>query len=311
MKRWLTCAAAAALAFACRPAASAAAGGSFVSADATVPVACGASRTELPATWFFPGGGASAFGLVWLQHGFFRQDSVVADLASKLARAGLIVVTPTIPSFRPDCNFNSLVFLTSLAELFATAGATDGPLAQSARAAATSLGLSLQTLPERYVFSGHSAGGAAVTFAGKELVTRHPDLAGRLAGIVLLDPVESLVQSIRSSLPALSEVPVYAIVAAPSACNANTSGSNELLSSGRPFVGVQVTGGTHCDAEGASTDVLCLIVCGIPRALNVGVLQVLAVGWSADLLLGRTTPALYPGGEFYEALVAADVIRTW
>jgi hypothetical protein len=35
-------------------------------------------------------------------------------------------------------------------------------------------------------------------------------------------------------------------------CNAGAGGTETLLALGRPFVGFEVTSGSHCDAEGGS-----------------------------------------------------------
>lgn len=285
---------------------------SVVSARSTVHVRCGTSMVELPVTWYFPVPGTSA-GLVWLQHGFFRANENVADLASKLARGGFITVAITIPSFQEGCNVNNVTtFLPNFASLFGHLNGIRSPLLASARAAAATVGMTLPRLPNRFVFSGHSAGGAAVTLVAKEYVTRFPTFATRLAGLVLLDPVENFAGSIQSSLPSLTDVSILAISSPRSACNANTSGTSLLLRLARPFIGFELTSGSHCDAEGASGNpVLCGLVCGSVRPTNVSMLQRFAVGWSADLLLDQTTGDLYPGGTVYDALVEAGQIRTY
>ncbi len=271
---------------------------------------CGESIASLPVTWYFPMPDTSA-GLVWLQHGFFRANENVADLASKLARAGFVVVATTIPSLERGCNINNVTtFLPNFAPLFGTVNQPGSALLASARSAAATLGREVPSLPERFVFTGHSAGGSAVTLVAKEFVTQFPAVAARLQGLIVLDPVENLAGSMQSSLPALASVPILTISAPPQACNANTSGTSALLALGRSFIGVELTSGSHCDAEGASGNpVLCGLVCGPVRGENVGVLQILAVGWAADMLRDRTTSALYPGGTFYTALVAAGLVR--
>ena len=284
----------------------------MVSASSTVQVRCGTSFVELPVTWYFPVSGTPA-GLVWLQHGFFRANENVGDLGARLAQSGFITVAITIPSFQERCNINNVTtFLPNVASLFGYLNASGSPLLASARSAAAAVGITLPRLPDRFVFSGHSAGGAAVTLVAGEYVTRFPIVAARLAGLVLLDPVENAAGSIQSSLPALTGVPMRAISAPGSACNANSSGTSVLLQLARPFVGFELTSGSHCDAEGASGNpVLCGLVCGAVRRPNVALLQLFTVGWSADLLLGRTTGDLYPGGTFYDALVEAGWIRTY
>jgi hypothetical protein len=294
-----------------RPAVAAAPLPNYRAAPSVVQVACAGSIAALPVTWYFPRSQQPA-GLVWVQHGFFRVDQNMADLARQMAAAGFLVFAPTIASLNPPCTFNDVVdFIPNLALLFADLGGPSSQLLKSARAASARVGLTVAALPRRLVFAGHSAGGAAVTLVAKEYVTRFPLLAGRLRGLVLLDPVENIAQSMSRSLPSLGSVPILAVSAPPSACNAGGSGTRTLLGLGRPFVGFEVTTGSHCDAEGGSGNpVLCGLVCGTVRLVNVGVLQAFAVGWAADLLHGRRTEALYPGGDFYEAVASAGVIRT-
>lgn len=283
---------------------------SAVSGSSTVPVRCGTSTVNLPATWHFPVPNVSA-GLVWLQHGFFRTHQNMADLASKLARTGFVVVATTMPSLSA-CGFNNVTtFLPNVAPLFGTINAPGSPLLASAQAAAAAAGVPLAALPERFVFSGHSAGGTAVTVVAKEYLTQYPALASRLAGLVLLDPVESLAQSMQASLPALGALRITAITAPASACNAGSTGAAVLRTLGRPFVGIELTAGSHCDAEGLSSDVLCGLVCGTPQLQNIVLLQIFAISWSADMLLDSTTPTLYPGGPFFDLLVSAGLFTPY
>jgi dienelactone hydrolase len=280
-------------------------------APATLLVQCGAGITTLPVTWHFPA--RPPVGLVWLQHGFFRTNQNIADLASKLAYAGFVVVAPTIQSLGSTCTFNNVTtFVPNFADLFGHLNDPGSELLASARAAASSVGLAVAALPARFVFSGHSAGGAAVTLAAKEYVTRFPSIAARLRGVVLLDPVENLAQSMASSLPWLFEVPILTISAAPTACNANTSGTRALLGLGRPFIGVEITTGSHCDAEGLTgSPFLCGLLCGRVQAVNILLTHIFAAGWTSDLLLDRLTATVYPGGDFYGAVAAAGLIRTY
>jgi hypothetical protein len=283
---------------------------SAVSASSTVPVRCGTSTVSLPVTWHFPVPNVSA-GLVWLQHGFFRTNQNMADLGSKLARVGFVVVATTMPSLSA-CGFNNVTtFLPNVAPLFGTINAPGSPLLASARAAAAAAGVPLGALPERFVFSGHSAGGAAVTVVAKEYLAQYPAVASRLAGLVLLDPVESLAQSMQASLPALGALRITAITAPASACNAGSTGAAVLRTLGRPFIGIELTGGSHCDAEGLSGDALCGLVCGASSLQNVVVLQIFAIGWTADMLLDRTTATIYPGGPFFDLLVGAGLFTPY
>jgi dienelactone hydrolase len=296
------------LAAALHAAPAAAAGAAFVAAPATLPVRCGAGVANLAVTWYFPTR-QPAVGTAWMQHGFFRANVNAADMASKLASTGMVVVAPTIPSFG-GCDFNDLAFLGNLAEVFADPDAPDSALVASGRAAARTLGLTLPALPGRLLFAGHSAGGAAVTYAAGHLVTRVPSAAARLRGLILLDPVENLARALSTGLAALADVPILAVTAPASSCNANRSGATLLAGLGRPFIGIEVTGGSHCDGEGASGNpVLCGLVCGTVNPVNVVILQFFALNWGVDLLLGRTTGSIYPGGAIFEWAAGAGLIR--
>jgi hypothetical protein len=90
---------------------------SYQAAPSVVQVACAGSIAALPVTWHFPRSQQPA-GLVWVQHGFFRADQNMADLARRLAAAGFVVFAPTIASFETPCTFNNVVdFIPNIAPL--------------------------------------------------------------------------------------------------------------------------------------------------------------------------------------------------
>lgn len=282
----------------------------YAAGRSAVEVKCDAATSVLPVTWYFPRA-QEWVGLVWLQHGFFRANEHVGALAAKMAGAGLVVVAPTIPSVQPSCAFNDVVgFVPNFARLFVDINHAQGALLTSARRAASAARVRVRRLPTRLAFVGHSAGGAAVTLAAKELVTVYPEQGVRLRGLVLLDPVETFARTMQASLPSLAQVPILALSGRPSGCNADRSGTDAVLALGRSFSGVDFPTGSHCDAEGISGNpVLCGLVCGSVRASNVWALHTLAVGWTLDLIVNRTTTQLYPGGSLFDALESADIIQ--
>jgi hypothetical protein len=80
---------------------------------------------------------------------------------------------------------------------------------------------------------------------------------------------------------------VLQIAAPPSACNAFGSGTSALLAARRGhFVGLQLVGGTHVDAEGPDSDPLAWLACGIPRPENVVALRTIATDWIRNALTG-------------------------
>ena len=290
-----------------------------VTRETTVtPVACGSGTYEAPSDWYLPAG--TPKGLVWAQHGFFEDKGMWTQFATELARSGDVVLATTLPTFDlHGCTVENLgfnpPFLTAIASWFAGAGNPHGVLARSFAAATAAAGRPDLVLPKRFAFIGHSAGGEAVLYVAKQLAALSPSAFAELGGLVLADPVASFIGDNTPSaltMLATTDLPVYAIATPPSSCNANQSGTaavQQILRS-RPFVGVQVNTGSHPDIFGSSANILEKLVCGFPRRQNVSATQTLAAGWLGDELAGTTTPALYPGGSTYDALVKQVVIST-
>jgi hypothetical protein len=270
-------------------------------AEAPLNVRCGGRTIQLATRWSFPA--VEPHGLVWLQHGFARSGSRVADLADALAADGFVVVSPTIDAFG-DCSLNGVMtLLPGIADLLADAPAP-GSLLDAARRAAGIAGVSLDRLPNRLALIGHSAGAAAMTQVAGELVARRSDDVD-LRILLLLDPVENRAGSMAESLPGLAGVEVLAISAPPDRCNANASGTGVLARLATGFIGVQLVGGCHCDAEGDSTNVVCTAVCGESDPEDVATLATLARAWVAGAVDGARRDAVYPGGAELERLVDA------
>ncbi|MCC5953489.1 MAG: alpha/beta hydrolase fold domain-containing protein [Acidimicrobiia bacterium] len=274
--------------------------------DASLELPCGPGTT-VSTTWYFPVD-RQPEGLVWLQHGFSRSRAVVNDLARAHTARNHVVVAPSVGSFG-GCSINTPELRAAVTEVLADFS-PNGALRQSADAAAVAAGRTPAPLPERVVVSGHSAGGALATVVGAGLAT-HPEplVRERLAGVVLLDPVESN-GAMAAALPALADTPVLTVSAPPDSCNASASGTAALVAARHGFVGVQLDNGCHCDAEGASTNFLCTLVCGSPRQPDINSLQFLATVWTADMVRGLPLEgrAAYPGSDLYGLLVDEGIV---
>ncbi|MCF2531538.1 alpha/beta hydrolase [Yinghuangia soli] len=295
-------------------AAPASAAAAVTKVENSVEVRCAAFVYHRSSNWYFPAG--TPKGTVWLQHGFSRSNDRLDDLARRYAAAGFVVFAPTLPSADLfGCTVSNLgnntAFLNNVADLFGKSADPGDKLGRSFADAKAEAGRPELALPQKLVFVGHSAGGEAVSYAANRLRTNYPAAFARLGGVVLLDPVNSFTGlNMANALNGLATTttPILAVSSPPYAANGNASGTVELTTDvHRPFLGVRLTTGSHCDAEGASTDALCTALNGAPQAANVAVLQTLAVGWALDFAAGTTTAAYYPGGSYLEPLRAAGV----
>lgn len=240
-----------------------------------------AGGVTVNADWYFPEGEPT--GVIYLQHGFFRNSGNVSALAAALARqTNTVVVAPSLSS-----NFlgsdpywiNGSQTQEAVAALFADRAALNASAAAAGYAG---------ELPQDYVLAGHSAGGNLVTAAGG-LLGDDP----YLKGIVLLDAVDRD-GDMAEGLQNLDGVPVYQIAAEPCLCNNFGSGTT-VLETQRPgeFVGVRLAAGTHVDAEGVSTDLLSSLACGFSQPGNPTAVQRIAAGWITDMFAG-TDDGVYP-----------------
>ncbi|MFF0373136.1 alpha/beta hydrolase family protein [Actinoplanes missouriensis] len=287
-----------------------------VEVDGAVTIPCAGSTLNQDADWFFPAA-TTPKALVFLQHGFSRSNANVADLARKYQAAGFLVFTPNLPSTNLyGCTVNNTgnntAFLNNVAALLGNGAG--GALGTSYAAAAATAGRSGTPLPTTYVLAGHSAGGEAVTYIANRLRTTFPAAFAGLRHLQLLDPVKSPSgTNMADGLTGLAgtSLPITAISSPPYLSNSNASGTVELQARiDRPFLGVRLTTGSHCDAEGATTNWLCTLTGGTSKAQNVSALQTLAVNWASDAVTGTTTAAYYPGGAYYQNLLTGNVIQT-
>lgn len=288
-------------------------------ADASLVTDCNGTPTHVPVRWYIPDGPST--GLVWLQHGFSRTAANLAILAESYARSGLLVAATTIDSISlSGCGVaynatDNTAFARSMGTVFAHGREPGSPLAHSLADAARQVGRSDVTLPDRVVFSGHSAGGEFVLTAANTLRTTDPAGYRRLAGLMLFDPVNSFLgDNFRTAAADLGAagLPIRVIASPPSVSNIGGLGVRWLEETTQQhFLGVQLTTGVHIDVEGESTDLIGIASeLAVPRPRNGRVLRRLADQWALDLLTRTRTASYYPGGDYYQLLVSTKTVTT-
>lgn len=252
-------------------------------------------------------------GVVLLHHGFSRGPRALDRLTAGLVASGLAVVRPAVSAWRRGRTYNDPGFLTALALGLGTAleAARDGagplrelaigptdrrPVPPPRNAAAGQVGPPL-------VLAGHSAGAAAALHEAAVLLHR-----GGLtpAGLLLLDPTDSLAAVGTRALPDLDDVPVLVVAGPPGRCNRGGALVAALADRRAGFLGARLLHGGHGDAEGKVSP-LYRAACGDRTAAeDVALVHRLAAVWAADLAAGAATPALRPGGAVFDAWTAAD-----
>ncbi len=159
------------------------------------------------------------------------------------------------------------------------------------------------SLPERYIVSGHSAGGHFASEVGRRIVDRG---YGNFLGAILFDPVAA--GGFTDNLNAISgdaARAVYAITAIGSPCNSFNNAEGALTGLPNPFVGLYLTtNSSHVDVEDGNTDTLMQITCGFVQSFNVTYLQTLSAAWARDLAIGTRTADYYPGGSYVSSLIS-------
>jgi len=202
--------------------------------DLDVPIG-GRVRT----TWTAPTG--TPRGWAWLQHGFGRRASALAGCAQLLAGEGIAVVRPDIAWWRPRRSMHDATWLTAASVTIARAVEVGLPQARGVGAGA----------PPMWTMVGHSAGGAVVAHAAACMQARAVgDGLSRVAGMVLLDPVDTVGGLLTSVLPALEpdlrdRSQVHAC--RPSRCNRQGATVAELGSRG--WAVTEHPGLSHADPE--------------------------------------------------------------
>lgn len=155
-------------------------------------------------------------------HGFTRGPWHLDRLARAVNAAGLACVRPALaPRWMPAL-YMSRSHLRGIARRLVDRGITSA------------------------ILVGHSAGAAAACYLAEYLGR----IGVEIRGVVLVDGVDSPNHLLASSLPALRDVPVSAVLAPPSPCNRN--GALQRYLTDHPSVNVTVVSGAgHGDIEGA------------------------------------------------------------
>ena len=273
--------------------------------SAILDIPCGDNGYPAPANWYFPtqaDGTVAANGVIWLQHGFLGFDEWYSDMAIALAQeTNSIVVAPSIFWFDnpicPGCYLGSPAIRVAAAQMFqgdrtelnvsANAAGLQGPL------------------PEKFILTGHSAGGNFATAVASLLVGTPEE--NNLLGVVMFDGV-SRPPTFTDQLAVLdaAQKPDYQIAAPPQRWNAFGI-ATESMEAAYPdrFNGLQILNGSHTDviagqslfarlAEIASA----LIVKPSPPGAKDAV-RTLATGYVNDIYAGNTTYTTNPGQPLY------------
>lgn len=232
-------------------------------------------RTSVSVSWYLPET-QHAKGFVILFHGFARNKGHMRDLASRLQKEGLVVLTPSLGLGL----INNKDFLNSMSEGLSALEKIPG---------------TEFSLPSTLVVAGHSAGGKNAAILGASL---RRSLGERLAGVMLLDPVERDGQ-LETALNALEEqgVDTLSVLARPSSCNANSNATELLKRFKADFKGLRFVKGSHCDAEGTSTDGMCRMPCGASQEQTMESTQAFAVNWILGFSEASRRHSYFPGGE--------------
>lgn len=142
-------------------------------------------------------------GWAWLQHGFARTGSSLAGLAGALAARGVCVVRPELRSLTPRRSMHDRAYLTAVTLTLAAAVDEGAVSARGVPVSGPWLGI------------GHSAGAAVVVHAAAVLASRPVDIAG----LILIDPVDTVGGLLAGSLSEIPGVPIVAFACPPSRCN--------------------------------------------------------------------------------------------
>lgn len=264
--------------------------------DLTIPY--GANGYTTAADWYFPtqsDGSVQADGVIWLQHGFLGEKSWYSAQAADLARrTNSVVVVPNVSSFPLlgcwECTLNS----AALQEATATMFLDDRSALNTSADAAGFQG----TLPEKFVLTGHSAGGGFATAVAGYTVDN--GAAEDLLGVVLFDGVSSN----GTFAPALAkldtlDIPVYQIAAPPQPWNADGQTTDDLVAL-RPgqFTGVVLKNGSHVDSligGNPLIDFFAQILIKPSPPGNTAAVYTLADGWINDMYArpGESPQGLY------------------
>ncbi|CAM3029433.1 PE family protein [Mycobacterium intermedium] len=245
-----------------------------------------------PAFWYFPtqaDGAVNANGTVYLAHGFSAIGWFYQPLAIELAQqTNSVVVTPTVPSL--PLPFGPGIFSGELHQGVASLFLGDQTALNISAQAAGYQG----TLPEKFVLTGHSAGGGvAVTAAGDYVAAIGSNLAANnLLGVVLFDGGDINFLHFAASVTNLQAagIPLYTVTAPPQLFNGFGIPTNYLVSMyPGQFVGVEIVGGSHIDPMlGAKPviDFVSQLITGFSPPGATAAIYILATGWINDFYAG-------------------------
>ena len=264
-----------------------------------------------PARWYFPtqaDGTVDARGVIYLQHGSPGSGAWYSQLAIALAEStDCIVVTPTVSSvFLPSGAWlNGTQMQQAVGTLFL---GNEAALNASANQAGYH-----GTLPQSFVMSGHSAGGAFATEVGGDYIH---DLAGNpannhLLGVVMFDGAGNNATSFAAGIASLKtmNIPDYTVASPPQFENGFGQTTDQLVSlyPGQ-FVGVEMVNGSHVDSllgDKPLVDVVAQLVTKISPGGDTAATYTLSSGWINDMFAGAgpTDPiyGLYGTPSGYEA----------
>ncbi|HUO39336.1 MAG TPA: lipocalin [Mycobacterium sp.] len=251
-------------------------------------IPCGPGGYTARADWYFPtqaDGSVQAVGVIWLQHGFLLNKWFYSKLATTLAQqTDSIVVVPTLtsnPLACAGCWLNGVPMQKAVANMFV---GNRADLNISANAAGYQ-----GTLPDKFVLTGHSAGGGFTAAVAGYTVDN--GAAANLLGVVMFDGVSSN-GTFSDALAKLAtrDIPMYQIAAPPQAWNAFGTTTDELIAA-RPgqFVGVVLVNGSHVDAmlgRNPIADFLLQLITKRSPPGNTAAVYTLATGWINDMYVG-------------------------
>ncbi len=270
---------------------------------------------DAPARWYFPtqaDGSVDARGVIYLQHGFLGTGGWYGLLATALAEGtDSIVVVPTVSSIPlpGGASLSGTQMQQAVATLFL---GNETALNTSATQAGYH-----GTLPQKFLLTGHSAGGGLATLAAGDYIT---DLGtntadNHLVGVVMFDGVANSSSGFAAAVANLQSlnIPDYVVAAPPQSWNAYGGTTNQLVSLyPNQFVGVELVNGSHVDSllgDKPVVDMLAQVLIKFSPGGNTAAVYTLATGWIDDMYVGAGpsdpiyglygTPTGYeaPGGQ--------------
>jgi pimeloyl-ACP methyl ester carboxylesterase len=205
-------------------------------------------------------------GAAIVVHGFARGPKVLDAVSGALVQRGIAVARPAIKSFGRKDGLTDPAFLDALAPEVAALLPSGVPV----------------------VVMGHSAGGGVAALIAARLL---PDVAG----LVLVDPNESLTPMLVPGVQAVAELGRHSIrvaAAEPGRCNRRGLGPRTVMEHDAGALVVRMVGGTHCEIEADAADLVCRTLCGgRSDGARVEALHALLGAWVSALAAPDHEPA--------------------